>query len=109
MTNINKSDWGYVPTDPDPDFDANHNKRVVEETIKKNEVIRARRERESNSKVGERAQALASYVKHVAKTKQNVTVEDYFGKQYLAYLRGQQIVERLKHAKTQEQSKKKGI
>lgn len=96
---ISKSDWKFVGVEPDPDFDPEHNKRVMEEVLRKNAVLFARKERERKLRTQERASAIASYVKN---TKDNTTPEEYFGKKHLTYLRGQQIVEKLKNATEQE-------
>lgn len=95
---IDKLDYKYVGVEPDEGFDPKHNEKVIEEVIKKNEVFFARKERNRKESVKERASAIASYVKN---TKDNTTPEEYFGKKTLAYLRGQQIVDRLRNAKTQ--------
>lgn len=95
MAVINKTDWKYVGVEPDPGFDPKHNEKTIAEVIKKNEVLFARKERKRKESIKERASAIASYVKN---TKDNTTPEEYFGKKTLAYLRGQQIVERMKNA-----------
>lgn len=95
---ISQTDWKYVSVDPDPGFSEEHNKRVIAEVIRKNEVLFARKERERKQKVKERSGAIASYVKNV---KDNTSLEGYFGKKYLTELRGQQIIDKLKNAERQ--------
>lgn len=96
---ISKSDWKFVGVNADPDFSPEHNKRVMDEVLRKNAVLFARKERERKLKAQERSSAIASYVKN---THDNSTPEEYFGRKHLTYLRGQQIVERLKNATKQE-------
>ena len=104
MTKIDQADWGNVPIDPEDGFDANHNRRVIDEVIRKNERNRRRKQKEQDKGVGERSHAVASYVKSVEKDKSNTTPEDYFGKKHLAKLRGKQIIKDLKNAKEEQQS-----
>jgi hypothetical protein len=98
---VNKTDWKYVGVEADEDFSPEHNKRVIAEVTRNNLKLMARRERERKDRTKERTNAIASYVKN---TKDNSTPEDYFGKRYLTYLRGQQIVEKLKNATQKKQS-----
>jgi hypothetical protein len=99
---IDKTDYKYVGVDADKDFSPDHNKKVIAEVMRKNEVLFARHERDRKEKTKERTSAIASYVKN---TKDNTTPEEYFGKRYLTQLRGQQIVERLRNEAQEKQSK----
>ena len=103
---VPKVDWGYVPVDPDSNFSASENQRVIDEVIKENELNRKRKEKEFKDKSGERISAVASYVKQLAKTGENTSVEGYFGKRYLAYLRGEEIINRLRYAKENQATEK---
>ena len=95
---IARDDWKFVPTDPDPDFDPVRNQKVIDDVIKKNDLNFKKKERERKRLLGERTSAIASYVKHAQKDA-TISPEDYFGKKYLSQLRGQKIIEMLKHAK----------
>ena len=95
---VNRADWGYVGIDPDPGFDAKHNQKVIDEVIRENDLLRKRKEREFKDKSQERTSAVASYIKSVTKDKSNMTPADYFGRKQLAYLRGKEILEKLKNA-----------
>ena len=106
---VNRADWSYVPVDPEPNFDPEHNRRVIDQVIQSNEANRKRKKREFDAKMGERTSAVAGYVKHLADTKGNTTVEQYFGSKYLAHLRGEQIIRKLKDAKEQAQRKAQGL
>lgn len=88
---IAKVDWGYVPVDPDPDFDFERNQRIIKESIEKNERFRLRRNREYGSKLRERSGAIAQYLHDLDRGKTSSTVEQYFGRQELARLRGEEI------------------
>ena len=41
---VPRVDWDYVPLDPDLDFSASENQRVIDEVIKKNNLNRKRKE-----------------------------------------------------------------
>lgn len=97
---VDKTDWKYVNVDPDPDFDEDHNRQVIDNVIKQNERQRRILERERKEKLGERTSAMASYIKN---TKDNTTPEQYFGKRYIAKLRGEEIVNKLKYASQQKE------
>lgn len=78
---------------PDADFNPDRNKAVVEASIRKYEATVARKKKEYWNMVGERADAVATYLKS---TKVGSPVEHYFGKRELARLRGQKIIQKLK-------------
>jgi hypothetical protein len=99
---VHKADYKFVPVKPDENFSEEHNKKVIEDVIKKNELQFKRNERERKERLRERAHAIASYTKNV---KDNKTPEQYFGKKHLAYLRGQEIINKLKNAEKKEQIK----
>lgn len=88
---VDQVDWKYVGIDPDPDFDPEHNKRVIKESIEKNQRLRARRNREYGSKLRERAGAVAQYLYDLDRGKTSSGVEKYFGSGELARLRGEEI------------------
>lgn len=98
---IPKSDWGYVPVDPDPDFDPERNQRIIDETIKESRARRRKLQAEYDEKLRERTSAVAQYLKGIEKGKTS-NVEKYFGRSYLAKLRGQEILETVRNAKKKE-------
>lgn len=80
----------------DPGFDPEHNRRVIAEVDAWNDEMDRQRERDHKSKLAERTTAVAQYFKNVSQGKGVPTVEQYFGRKYLAYLRGEEIVRQLK-------------
>lgn len=78
--------WGESP-----DFDPAHNRRVIDDSIKRYEAMRRKKEREFDEGNRERAQAASMYLKSLEQGKTSENVELYFGKRQLAYLRGEQI------------------
>ena len=94
---IHPVDEKYLQILPeDPNFDPAHNKRVIEESIKKHEANRQAKERENTEGIKERAEAMARYVKSLQQGKATSDVEKYFGKRHLAYLRGEEVMARIK-------------
>lgn len=104
LPKLDQADWGYAPLDPDPDFDAQHNQKVIDGIVRANEKNAQRKKKEQLDEIKERSNAVASYVKSVAKDKSNTTPEGYFGKKYLAYLRGREIIDIMKNAKKQQEA-----
>ena len=92
---VDPRDEKYVLTDIPKGFDPENNKRVVEETIRKADVLRQRKWVEWEDDTRERANALASYFKYLDRGGSSPT-EKYFGRKYQAYLRGQILVDKLK-------------
>lgn len=106
---IHPTDYQYVPTDPDPDFDPEHNKRVIAETIKKNEILSRAKERQFDEKVAERNNAAATYLKSLQQGGRARTPEGYFGSKYIAYLRGQTIISTLQTKMAQLKKDTEGV
>ena len=96
MDIIQPQDLKYVKIDPDPDFDPEHNKQVIEKTIKDNEKLVTRRTNESLEKIKERHNALAIYLRSLNQGGKATDHEKFFGKKYLAYLRGKEIMDSIK-------------
>ena len=76
----------------DPGFNPARNKAIIEDTIKKYELMRERKRRDYNDKLGERVDAVATYLKSMA-ADSNKPVEKYFSKRELAHLRGKKIIQ----------------
>ena len=96
--NISRKDWKYLEQKPygDENFDPEHNKRVIEEVDAWNDEMDRKRKREFKEKTQERVSAIAHYFTNVTQGKGVSGVDKYFGKRYLAYLRGEEIVRQLK-------------
>ena len=85
----------FFNTDPDG-FSPERNKFIIEETIRKYEATRVKKVTEVVDHYAERADAVVSFIKSVDAGKgAQGNLEKYFGKQMLAYLRGQQIRDKL--------------
>ena len=103
LPKLDKADWGYAPLDPDPDFDPVKNQKVIDDVIRKNEQNFKRKEKERKKALSERTSAIASFVKHAQNKDSKITPDDYFGRKYLAELRGKQIIDILKNAKKNQE------
>jgi len=93
---INPLDHKFVPTDPEPGFSPEHNKRVVERTIKKTDMLRKKNMQAYQDQLGERTEAAAFYLKSKANARTDKSVDKYFGKRNIALLRGEHIASRLR-------------
>ncbi len=80
----------------DPGFSEEHNARVIAEVGAWNDQMDRTRDREFKGKLAERTSAVAQYLNNVSQGRGVSTVEQYFGRRHLAYLRGEEIVKQLK-------------
>ncbi len=94
---IHKKDEKYLQILPeDPNFDPEHNKRVIEETIRDTDKMLRTKEHEHDEAYRERASAVASYLKSISTKGTKPGIEKYFGRRYLAYLQGKTAISRMK-------------
>lgn len=95
---IARSDWKYMEQNPygDPDFSEEHNKRVIAEVDEWNDRHEREIDREFKEKTAERTSAVTQYLNQIKQGKGITDTEKYFGKRYLAYLRGEAVVRKLK-------------
>jgi len=80
---------------PDPDFSVAKNEAVIAATIAKTNKRIEEKMKLWNESMRERAEATASFLKHVDAGRDN-NVTRYFGRHELARLRGQDIITQLK-------------
>ena len=90
---IDKGDYKYVLPDPDVGFSPERNKRIIEGTIKKYEMLRARKMKEWREGVAERSDALAQYF--TSPKFLSTPFGKYFGKKWMAYLRGEKALDEI--------------
>ena len=97
-TKISRKDYKFLEQKPygDEGFSPEHNARVIAAVDAWNDEQDRRREREHKSNLSERTGAVAQYLKNVSQGRGVTTVEQYFGRRHLAYLRGEEIVKQLK-------------
>ena len=80
---------------PEPYFNPDHNKRVIENSIKKYEARRKLEMDKFREGVGERSDMVASYLKSNA-VESNKPIDKYLGKTIMAQLRGEEIIDKLR-------------
>ena len=85
-------DRRFIVAKGDPGFSPERNKKTIERSIQKYEAMRRRKMSEWQDQIGERAHAVASYLKSNA-AESNKPIEKYISKRELAYLQGQKIVQ----------------
>ena len=88
MDKVARQDWKFVSVDPDPNFNPQHNRRVIDEVIKESEILARKRKREFAEGIGERASALATFISSVNLGGRSESAEKYFGKEFLDHLKG---------------------
>lgn len=94
--NIQKADYKWVKVDPDPNFDPERNKRIIAEVIEENEKLARKKRREFQEGMGERAQAIAKFLKSNEKGRAKTDMVKYFGTRELARLRGEEVLNKLR-------------
>jgi hypothetical protein len=92
---ISKRDYKFIPMTPDVDFSPERNKRVIEGSIRKYEAMRKKKQDQFMEGIGERSEAVASFLHHVKQGRHN-NVDEYFGKSTLTKLRGLEIIDDLR-------------
>ena len=97
---IAPQDLKYVSVDPDPDFDPEHNKAVIEKTIKDNQELVRKRNRDALEGAKERNNALAVYLRSINQGGKTTDYKKFFGKDNLkrlkGYVRGVEVMENIK-------------
>lgn len=101
--NINPVDISLMGEE-DPNFDLEHNKRVIQSTIEQAKRMQRTKQREYGEQIKERSWAATHFIDQV-KSGGEANVEKFFGKSYLNYLKGQQIAEKYKMAWTDAKKK----
>lgn len=92
---VHKLDHKYVPKDPEKGFSADRNNKIIDEVIEESERIWQAKRREHNAQLAERTDAVATYLTSIAQGGKTTSIEKYFGKKHLAYLRGQEIISKI--------------
>jgi acyl-CoA hydrolase len=96
MTKVLKKDYEkFYVLDPEPEFSPEHNKRAIENSIKRYELRRKQEMDTFREGVGERSDMVATYLKSNA-AQSNKPIDKFLGKTIMARLRGEQIIDRLK-------------
>ena len=91
---VPKSDWKFMKPDADPDFSVERNKRVVAETIKKNEKEHLLRRKKFLDEAGDKADVITTWVKSLKGGEK--PIDAYIGKQWMIKLAGEKILYKIK-------------
>ncbi len=89
-----KDDKKFYLEIPDPNFSPDRNKAIIDMTIKKYEANRKKKLQELNDPYRERSDAVVSFLK-TAEQKPGYDINRFFGRKMLAYLRGDEIRQKL--------------
>ena len=94
---VEEKDFKFIPKDPDPNFSVEHNRKVIAQTIKENEIREKALKRTYMDGIEERTDAATYFFKALEKGKysslpaQEAAVK-YFGRKQLARLRGNELL-----------------
>ena len=88
-------DRKFILETPDDGFSPERNKFIIEKSIKDYEAMRAKKMKAHDDAYAERADAIATYLNGLAMGGRSSSIEKYFGKRTLAYLRGDEIRQKL--------------
>lgn len=103
MQKAQKRDYSkFYVAKGDPGFSPAYNEYVINKTIKENEKLVKAKKEQYGEQIRERADAVASYLKSNA-INSSKPIDQYLGKRTLAYLRGEQIVQRVQRLKNGQQ------
>ncbi len=94
---INPKDKKFWQDKPDPGFSLERNRQIVERTIAKYEAMRRLKQKQFNEQLDERTDAIASYLAGGEGAHRGRSLERYFGRKYLAHLRGEDIVNEIRN------------
>lgn len=97
LPKLNQKDKKFYLDSPDMGFSPERNKAIVDKTIAKYEAMRALRRKLFNDQLAERTDAIASYLAGGEGAHKGRSLERYFGRRYLAYLRGEEIVDEIRN------------
>lgn len=106
---ISQSDYAYVPVDADANFSAEHNRKVIQETIDEANRLRAKKMRNHVTEVKGRTSAIAQYFNDLAQGRTESNINKYFGKNELNKLRGVEVGNKTNENKIGEELRKRVI
>lgn len=81
--------------EPSPDFNPEHNKQVIEDSIKATDRAMRMKDHRFEQEVGERAWAASKYLKGLQTGKGTSDPIKFFGKDYTMYLKGKSVIDRV--------------
>lgn len=90
IENQRKDYQKFYVNKPDPDFNPERNKKIVEDSIKEYDNMRISKHKMFMEKLAERVDAATSYVLYLERGGSS-PAEKYFGRRLLAQLRGEKI------------------
>jgi len=98
MVDISQQDYQrFFVAKPDDGFSATRNKTIIEQTIRDTEENYKRRRAEFEDNLGERVEVVSGYIKHLVQDHASTSFEQYAGKEYIARLRGERKLAKIKN------------
>jgi hypothetical protein len=92
--NISQEDHDrFYKEKPDDDFSPEHNKWVIENSIRKMDAMILKKRKEWRDHTGERVDAILTYLNSLWGS--DKPIEKYFGRRGMAYLRGEEVLDKV--------------
>jgi hypothetical protein len=88
---LNPKDYKFIVEKGEPGFSPERNKQVIENSIRKYDLAVAKKRKEWKEQTAERVDAIVSFLK--AEVASNNPLSHYFGKRWIAYLRGEHLLD----------------
>lgn len=96
ITNEQRDQQIYYVDKPDPSFNPDYNKHIIEKTIRETDELRKKKIKFYDEQVGERVEAAMDYAFWLEQGGRSGTpAEKYFGKQKLAQLHARKIMKKM--------------
>ena len=93
QADIDKADWKFFKEKPEDGFSYERNQAIIDGTIKKYEAMRRKKYQQFREGLLERTDAIAQFLTSPKFT--STSAGKYFGKRWMAYLRGDTIRQKL--------------
>ena len=83
---------------PDPTFSAERNLSIIKQVMDENIQNYKKYRKKTIDQIGERVEVLTSYLMHLVNKNDSTPIDKYIGTRYLAQLRGERLIDRIKKA-----------
>ncbi len=92
---LDPADRKFWPKTAEPGFSVRKNRWIIKDAMRKHDLNVKRKNAEFTDKMEERSHAVVSYLRGMEGLQRGRSIEQYFGKIGIAYLRGEKIKNKL--------------
>ena len=96
LEKVDYKDLKFMKAQPDPNFDPEKTKRDIAWVFREHAKMVKRKEIQYGEHIAEASAATAQYLKSADMGGRSTDIKKYFGKKHLAYLRGEEIMQKMK-------------